>query len=116
MDQEKVWRAIITAGKGRGFVVTDPSEPSGRRLVITAAHCLPFFPPCAAASLTEERTYEELLSPLGIKPTVWAECIFVDPIGDIAVLGSPDEQVLSHEADRYQELAGAAEPLPIADA
>jgi hypothetical protein len=116
MDQKKVERAIITVGTGRGFVVTDPSKPSGQRLVITAAHCLPSLPPRASASLTEERTYEALLGPLGAEPPVWAECFFVDPIGDIAVLGSPDNEALSHEADRYLELTEAAEPLPIADA
>ena len=29
---------------------------------------------------------------------VWAECLFADPVADIAVLGVPDEQYLSSEA------------------
>lgn len=49
-------------------------------------------------------------------PTVWVECLFVDPIGDIAVLGRPDEQELSEEADRYEELCNQVAVLSISDA
>ena len=35
--------SVITVGDGRGFVVKGPSN---RRFVVTAAHCLPFFPEC----------------------------------------------------------------------
>jgi hypothetical protein len=45
-----------------------------------------------------------LLGPLGGERTVAAECVFVDPIADIAVLGSPDDQVLSEEAEAYEAL------------
>jgi hypothetical protein len=38
--------AVLQVGGGRGFVV----EVNGDRYVITAAHCLPFFPPCHAMS------------------------------------------------------------------
>ena len=38
---EMLTAGVITAGSGRGFVV----EGVGERLVITAAHCLPFLPP-----------------------------------------------------------------------
>jgi hypothetical protein len=47
---------------------------------------------------------------------VWAECLFVDPIADIAVLGQPDSQALSEEADAYNELIGTLTPLAVADA
>jgi hypothetical protein len=117
VDHEKAKRAVVTVGEARGFVVCDEREPSTPRLlVITAAHCLPYFPPCASASQTEDRTYKMLLGPLGERPTVWAECLFADPVGDIAVLGSPDTQDLQHEAERYDALTEAATPLPIADA
>jgi hypothetical protein len=117
MDYEKAKRAVVTVGEARGFVVRDEREPSMPRLfVITAAHCLPFFPPCASQSHTEDRTYKKLLGPLGEKATVWAECLFADPVGDIAVLGSPDNQELQSEADRYDALTGAAIPLPIGNA
>jgi hypothetical protein len=50
MDQARAQRAIIVVGEGRGFVVNDGSDPLMPRLVITASHCLPFFPPCASNS------------------------------------------------------------------
>ena len=43
-------------------------------------------------SHTEERTYQRLLGELIGEPTVWAECLFADPISDVAVLGPPDNQ------------------------
>jgi hypothetical protein len=104
-------RAVVTVGEGRGFVV----EGERNRFVVTAAHCLPFFPPCITASYTEERTYKTLLGPLGKKPSVWTECLFADPIGDIAVLGPPDNQELANEYILYDELMEMAEPLEIAD-
>jgi hypothetical protein len=104
--------AVITVGAGRGFVI----DGERHRLVITAAHCLPFFPPCASTSHREERTYEALLGPLGGRSTVWTECLFADPIGDIAVLGPPDNQVIGDQADAYKALVDAAVALPIAAA
>lgn len=83
------------------------------RLVVTAAHCLPRQPPAHAASYLHERTYENLLGALGEKPHVWAECLFADPVADIAVLGEPDNQELDEEADTYEELTEAAGALPI---
>jgi hypothetical protein len=106
-----VTSSVVRVGDGRGFVVKGNSD----RLVITAAHCLPFFPPCISFSL-EERTYESLLAPIGTEPTVWAECLFVDPIGDIAVLGPPDNQALSDRYEQYDNLLAPLEPISIADA
>ena len=73
---ETATQAILTVGGGRGFIVRGRSNC----YVITAAHCLPHFPPCASVSPVEERTYSDLLGPLGAEPAVWAECLFVDPI------------------------------------
>jgi hypothetical protein len=78
-------KAVVKVGGGRGFIVKRADD----QVVITAAHCLPFFPPAHPMSYLQERTFEALLGPLGTKPTVWAECKFVDPIADIAVLSSP---------------------------
>ena len=47
---------------------------------------------------------------------MWAECQFVDPIADIAVLGSVDGQELYDEAAAYDDLTDEIDPLPIADA
>jgi hypothetical protein len=115
MDHEKAKLAVLVVGLGRGFVVADKYDPA-TRFVITAAHCLPFFPPCVSASTLEDRTYKTLLGPLGRDPTVWGECLFVDPVGDIAVLGSPDREALSEQADEYDALVDGLCALPIAAA
>jgi S1-C subfamily serine protease len=44
---------------------------------------------------------------------VWAECLFADPIADIAVLGAPDNQDLCEQATAYEELVGDTTPLKI---
>jgi hypothetical protein len=100
-------------GGGRGFAVA-----GGRHgcLVFTAAHCLPFFPPCISFSGLKERTYRDLLSPLEGGPAVAAECLFVDPIADIAVLGSPDNQELREQAEAYDNLVESLPCLVIAEA
>jgi hypothetical protein len=105
-------RSVIRVGDGRGFVI----EGEADRLIITAAHCLPFFPPCHAASYLHERTYQELLAPIGAEPAIWTECLFVDPISDIAILGPPDDQELSNQWEQYDELVGSLDPISVADA
>jgi hypothetical protein len=111
---------VIRVGDGRGFIVNDAGRARlgwrNERVVITAAHCLPFFPPCHAASYLGERTYKALLGPLGQAPSVWTECLFVDPIGDIAVLGKPDHDDLLEQRVAYEALVMAVRPLRIADA
>lgn len=102
--------AIVTVGDGRGFLV-DGSR-SGR-LVVTAAHCLPHLPPPHPFSHTAETTYRDLVGPLGGKPSVWADCLFVDPIADVAVLCEPDDQVYLKEATAYTRLVEAAAPLRV---
>src|SRR5271169_434219 len=102
---ERLKSGVITVGHGRGFVV----EGAGERLVITAAHCLPFLPPSLASFGLEARTYGPLLACRGEEPRAWAECRFVDPIADIAVLGSPDNP----HADEYKALTATATALSI---
>jgi hypothetical protein len=132
-----VTKAVVTVGQGRGFIIqhrvrfpplkTKASSVGIKpqrvrnfidyRLVVTAAHCLPYFPPCSSMSHYYERTYKRLLGPLGgLKPQVWAECLFADPIGDIAVLGSPDNQAMENEADAYEELTEEVPALRVATA
>jgi hypothetical protein len=115
----KAKSAVITVGDGRGFVVNGRAyfaDGPHDRLVVTAAHCLPFFPPCTGASYLGERTYKELLGPIGSKPTVWGECLFADPVADITILGPPDNQTTSGQATAYEALMESATPLAIADA
>ena len=104
MIVERLKLSVITVGDGRGFVV----EGAGERLVITAAHCLPSLPPAGPSFGLEARTYGPLLACRGEEPRAWAVCRFVDPIADIAVLGSPDDP----HADDYKALMGTATALP----
>jgi hypothetical protein len=92
--------AVVRVGDGRGFLV----ETTRRyRFVITAAHCLPYLPPAHPYSYLHERTYENVVGPIGGTPAIWAECVFVDPIADLAVLAEPDNQALSDQADAYEQ-------------
>ncbi len=117
-------RCVVKVGKGRGFIIEHlvkfyyPARAFVRhRVVVTAAHCLQELPPAHAMPNCEERTYEKLLGSLdGGKTEVWAECLFVDPIADIAVLGCPDNQQLGDEADAYHELTDNVPVLRIDDA
>src|SRR5260221_2874521 len=99
-------RAVLRVGEGRGFIIRQIGPAKiPLNLVITAAHCLPKLPPAHAFSYTEDRTYQNLLSSLDSdKRHVWAECIFVDPIADIAGLWSPDGQELYEQAEAYDAL------------
>ena len=109
--------AVVRVGEGRGFIVEAKHRLGPRRYVITAAHCLPSFPPAMAIPGIEERTYARLLGPLGdVDPQVWAECLFADPIGDVAVLGCPDGQALPDEAEAYDMLTETTPALPIGEA
>ena len=49
-------------------------------------------------------------------PDVWTECLFVDPVADIAVLGMPDNQALFNEAEAYSALTDNLPALVIAEA
>ena len=91
--------AIVTVGEGRGFLVALPPWPP---MVITAAHCLPFLPPANPAAFGDERTYADLVGPIETAPTMTAECLFVDPIADVAVLGCPDHHARHRDATAYE--------------
>ena len=118
MTNENPWqRAVLRVGDGRGFVVDSHNSNGGpERIVITAAHCLPSFPPCAPAACLEEYTYRDLLGPLDASPAVWAECLFVDPRADVAVLGQSDNQDLDERAEAYNRLMKDMAAFPVAAA
>ena len=118
--------SVLKVGPGRGFVVEarirakaeGASEGRARyfkrRLILTAAHCLPHLPPAHAAANEVDRTYPQLVQTLdGKRKDVWAECLFVNPVADIAVLGSPDDQMVPDESERYDELAKNVAALKI---
>jgi hypothetical protein len=55
-----------------------------------------------------------LLGPVGAASEVWAECVYVDPVADLAVLASPDAQHFASEAKNYELLVAERTPLRIA--
>jgi hypothetical protein len=106
---ERAKQAVVTVGDGRGFVVEGKLE---RPYVITAAHCLPELPPAHGMSYLHERTYQKLLGALGEAPSVWAECVFADPVADIAVLSEPEGQELFDQCAAYEELTEKCGAIP----
>jgi hypothetical protein len=92
--------AVVTVGEGRGFLVDRSPWPPD---VMTAAHCLSSLPPAHPYSYPRERMYPNLLGPRLAAPTTWAECVFVDPIADVAVLSAPDGQVCYDESEEYEQ-------------
>ena len=122
---------VVKVGAGRGFIVESrvktPREfmkkvPQLRafqeyRVVVTAAHCLPKLPPAHPGASFWERTYKDLLGSLkNSKKEIGAECLFADPVADIAVLGCPDGQELGDQADAYHELTEDVPALRIGKA
>ena len=61
-------------------------------MIITAAHCLPWLPRAIAVGDISERTYTDILGDLHDQGRVAAECLFVNPVADVAVLGSPEQE------------------------
>ena len=119
---KRALHAVVTVDHGRGFVVEGRGlYRRSHRYIVTAAHCLPVrpdgqrLPPPDGASHSEERTYEELLAPLGEQPSVWCECFFVDPIADIAVLGAPEHPDLLEHAKAYEALVEKTTPITVAE-
>jgi hypothetical protein len=109
-------KSLVRVGDGgRGFVV-QAREWFRHYYVITAAHCLPEIPRPPVEREHWEETFGNMLGPLGGEATVWAECKYVDPISDIAVLGTPDRQALFKEAAAYDALMEPLTPLRAGDA
>ena len=106
MKLQSALAAVVRVGDGRGFVIGERD-----RYIVTAAHCLPALPPAASIAYSADRTYSGLLAPLGESPAIWSECIFVDPIADIAVLSPVDRQELYDQAVAYDDLADATTPF-----
>jgi hypothetical protein len=100
--------AVVTVGTGRGFVMQTAHE----RLILTTANCLPHLSHPDAGSDFRDRTFFDLLGPLQSDPTVSAECLFVDPVADVAVLGEP-KSLLDAEKDAYRALVETSGTLRI---
>ena len=133
-DGDAARRAVITVGAGRGFVIQvvernpfqegirlmgkflRPRRWIKRRIVVTASHCLPHLPPAHPGAFRHERTYQALLGPLHERiPSITTECLFADPVADIAVLSEPDDQVFDPMTDGdFVEFVDGAEVLSVA--
>ena len=108
-------QVLVRVGDGRGFVVEERIG-SRRRLVFTAAHCLPEFPRTLLDRENWGETIRDILGPLGAMRSVWAEILFADPISDFAVLGSPDHHELGPQADASEELVDLIRPVKVGGA
>jgi hypothetical protein len=108
-------KSILRVADGRGFVVQERDD-ARQRYVVTAAHCLPKIPCAPAIWNKREEVYQNVLGRLDGETSVWAECVFVDPIADIAVLSKPrhDRDLRKHRA--YHALIDPFVPLKISDA
>jgi hypothetical protein len=61
-----------------------------------------------------DRTYQDLLGGLAATATdIWADCLFVDPVSDIALLGPPDDQILLEQFKDYEAFVSELEPLSL---
>ena len=105
--------AVVSVGDGRGFLVDgfrvlpsfdDTGAPVEVRAayVVTAAHCLPSLPPPLPAAYVEERTFHDLIGELREPRKLSAECVFVDPVADVAVLCGPDGQTYFDESEAFE--------------
>ncbi len=82
--------------------------PNGKSVLAIAA--------ITALAAIEEKTYRRLLRLIGSKKRrTSVECLFVDPLSDIAVLGSPDNETFSEESTRYEKLVESVKPVSIGD-
>ncbi|MBB2674539.1 UNVERIFIED_ORG: hypothetical protein GGE44_004117 [Rhizobium esperanzae] len=103
--------SVVRVGHGRGFVARTVHSP----IIITCAHCLPHMPPAIGGiMMTEERTYPRLVGALGDEPSIMVECLFADPVADVAVLGEPDGDILWNEAEAYHAFVEDRKGLPLA--
>jgi hypothetical protein len=101
---------VVQVGDGRGFIIATKRA----RYVVTAAHCVEKpLPSPDPARYFEEATYRNFIGPLGGPRSVWAECVFIDLIADIAVFGQPETQVLYKQAQVYETLTEQATPFRI---
>jgi hypothetical protein len=110
---ESVTRSIVSVGAGRGFLVARRTRRDV--YVITAAHCLPHLPPAHPGSYTEERTYPALLGAHGAtQGSIAIECVFADPIADLAVLTRADGQAgYDEDDDAFDALIEGCTPFPV---
>jgi hypothetical protein len=105
---------VIRVGEGRGFVID--ARCRGELVVVTCAHCLPDLPPSMA--MLDERTYAALLGSIDGANRIAAECLFVDPVANIAVLGHPDNRAYPTQSASFGTFLAGRTPFrvtPVSD-
>jgi Trypsin-like peptidase domain len=108
-ESDEMPGTVVQVDAGRGFII----ETIEARYVVTAPHCLDVPPPAHPASYPQERTYADFLGALDGPRNVWAECVFFDPVADLAVFCEPDDQARAGEAEAYCTLTENATPFTI---
>lgn len=110
-DSDEATRAVVRVEDGRGFVmeITEAipenekvhlyGKPTRknlfrtRRVVVTAAHVLPNLPPAHGDPRPEDKIYP-VVGPLDCEtPSIKTECLFANPVADLAILGIADSEV-----------------------
>jgi hypothetical protein len=110
-DSDEATRAVVRVEDGRGFVMeiseanprkekvlyegkmTRPRPVITRRVIVTAAHLLPNLPPAHGDPRPEDKIYP-VVGPLDCEtPSIKTECLFANPVADLAILGEADVEV-----------------------
>jgi hypothetical protein len=93
---------LLTDGaRGRGVLVKD-------NFILTAAHCIEF--KCDGSMVLGDYFITEIETRHGrLKVTPFA----VEPVHDIAALGSLDNQEFSDEAEQFEEFCRKTKPVPL---
>lgn len=95
--------SLTTGEQGQGVLVPG-------NLVLTAAHCVRWSG-SGDMTLAEDEYLAIVTTPTGA--TFVLKVLAVEPASDIAVLGAPDYQTFTDDADRFEEWCEQTAPVPI---
>lgn len=102
--RKRVANATVRTYKGEGCGIF-----VGHGLILTAGHCTDF---TAEGNLVLGSHHFEVIQTISgklIHAGIWA----VEPVADIAALGSLDNQTFTQEADEFEQFCEATDPVPI---
>ena len=132
-DGDEATRAVVRVEDGRGFVmeITEAIPKNEkfrlhgkvipknlfrtRRVVVTAAHVLPNLPPAHGDPRPEDKIYP-VVGPLDCEtPSIKTECLFANPVADLAILGEADVEVYEEgeNEDAFLDLVEEATALSL---
>lgn len=111
---EQARRGIVTVGEGYGFVA---EAENGDRIVITSFRSASSAGPDGQDPLSYpvQPVYTARIGAFGQRPDVSAECLFANPLADLAILGAPDDERGLEEIERYYELVTGASSIGISE-